>query len=156
MEIRAVRPADAPALRQLVIELQDALHPLDPDLPPGLEVVDAYLEYLHDNVATSRGSIWVADAGTQLAGYACLFGLVDPSEPDEVARQFSWLSDLYVREQYRLDGLGAQLMQVVEERARELGAFKLELAVLSRNRGAISFYEKLGYSKRILQMSKRL
>lgn len=156
MNIRACRADDAAEFRQLVIELQDTLRPLDRDLLPGTDAADEYIDWLRRNVAESSGAIWVADTGTELAGYACVFGLVDPDEPDEVKQRFSYLADLYVREAYRLDGVGSRLMQTAEDFARGLGAFKLELSVLVRNRGAVNFYERHGYAKRFLCMSKRL
>ena len=53
--------------------------------------------------------------------------------------------DVVVRESHRGRGVAARLLAEVEAIARERGACKLTLEVLSGNRAARSLYEKLGF-----------
>ena len=53
---------------------------------------------------------------------------------------------LAVRPDLQGSGLGRELMELAENRLRELAAPKINLQVRARNRGVIAFYESLGYS----------
>ncbi len=45
IRMRKYRPDDREQLRQLVLELHETLRPLDTDLAPGPEIIDAYFEH---------------------------------------------------------------------------------------------------------------
>ena len=50
-----------------------------------------------------------------------------------------------VKDSCRGRGIGTLLMKSAEEFARERGARRIELDVLSKNKGAVRLYERLGY-----------
>ncbi|APW38919.1 GNAT family N-acetyltransferase [Rhodoferax koreense] len=54
--------------------------------------------------------------------------------------------DVAVLSAYRGRGVGAQMLSLVEEMARERGACKLTLEVLQGNHGAARLYERLGFA----------
>ena len=56
------------------------------------------------------------------------------------------LHDVAVSPAYRGRGVGAQMLALVEDIARERGACKLTLEVLQGNRGAGRLYERLGFA----------
>lgn len=154
--LRTYVEADREALRALVLDLHETVRPLDPDLPPGDEIIDAYLAHLLAESEATGGTILVADAGGTLVGYACLFGRVPPREPDDRPEPHAYLSDLHVVAAHRGAGIGARLLARAEAHARALGVAKLELTVLSENAGAQRFYGRLGYTPRSLTLRKRL
>lgn len=53
--------------------------------------------------------------------------------------------DVVVLASHRGQGVGRQMLALVEQIARERGACKLTLEVLSGNRSAIALYEKVGF-----------
>lgn len=53
--------------------------------------------------------------------------------------------DVVVLASHRGQGVGQQMLALVEQIARERGACKLTLEVLSGNRSAITLYEKVGF-----------
>ena len=53
-------------------------------------------------------------------------------------------------------GLGREAMQLLEARARELGAARIELNVFGGNDVARGLYRSLGYAEQAVQMGKRL
>jgi GNAT superfamily N-acetyltransferase len=53
--------------------------------------------------------------------------------------------DVVVLASHRGQGVGQRMLAVVEQIARERGACKLTLEVLSGNRSAITLYEKVGF-----------
>lgn len=54
---------------------------------------------------------------------------------------------LAVHPDARRRGIAAMLLAAAEQRARDRGLRKLSLRVLSTNQGAISLYERLGFSR---------
>ena len=63
---------------------------------------------------------------------------------DSIADGDFYLQAIAVDKQLRGDGLGALLMDSIEQRARENGATRLSLDVSAGNQGAIRFYERRG------------
>lgn len=78
-------------------------------------------------VATAAGEI----LGTAMAGYDGHRG---------------WVYSVATRPELRAKGIGRALMERVERELTSLGCPKLNLQVVSSNRGVVAFYERLGYS----------
>lgn len=154
--IRELRDADGDAFRELVLRLHETLRPLDPDLAPGESIIERYLEWMIGQVAASGGSVFVADEAGTLVGYVIVLGHVPPGEPDEVEEPHAIVLELFVEETRRRDRVGAMLMDRAEDHARSVGASKIRLRVLARNAAAADFYDRLGYSERLVEMTKRL
>lgn len=80
--------------------------------------------------------------GTVLGGYDGRRGLV---------------YHLSVDERFRRQGLGQALMEELEQRMRDKGCLKAYLLVTRRNRGAVEFYEQIGWEPMDLHvLGKRL
>ncbi|SHI52937.1 Protein N-acetyltransferase, RimJ/RimL family [Dethiosulfatibacter aminovorans DSM 17477] len=58
-----------------------------------------------------------------------------------------WLGIVIGEKEYHGKGAGKAAMEFLENRARELGATRMELGVFAFNEKAIGFYEKLGYKR---------
>ena len=54
---------------------------------------------------------------------------------------------LYVLPEFQRRRIGSALMQEVEHKAKELGLKRLTLRVMAKAQWAISFYQKIGYSR---------
>jgi ribosomal protein S18 acetylase RimI-like enzyme len=68
-----------------------------------------------------------------------------------------WLNYLAVDPAHRREGLGRTIVTEAEARLRASGCPKVNLQVRTSNRGAIDFYERLGYSvDEVVSMGKRL
>jgi ribosomal protein S18 acetylase RimI-like enzyme len=59
-----------------------------------------------------------------------------------------WLEDLFVREAARGAGLGATLVSLALERARERGCRRVELDTNESNDAALALYRRMGFSER--------
>ncbi len=57
-----------------------------------------------------------------------------------------WIYSLAVSAKLRRQGIGTSLMEHVERALEKLGCPKINLQVLTPNKGAVEFYKKLGYS----------
>ncbi|PTX92741.1 GNAT family N-acetyltransferase [Opitutus sp. ER46] len=67
------------------------------------------------------------------------------------ARPLLNIHDFMVVKEYRGLGVGRQMLQAVEAKARELGCCKLTLEVLDRNDRAMRTYRAAGFGRYVLQ-----
>lgn len=156
INIRPHREDDLPRLRALVAELHDAVRGYDPASPHSSQIIDAHFDHLLEGCAALSGTFFLAERGASTEGYACVFGVVPCAEPNVLPPCYSLLSDLYVRPGKRREGVGRRLVEYAEHYARSLGSTRLVLKVFAENRGALRFYERLGYRKQMLELAKVL
>jgi RimJ/RimL family protein N-acetyltransferase len=67
-----------------------------------------------------------------------------------------WIYDIIIHENFRRKGYASRTLQLVEHRAKELGAKSVELHVFGHNHGARALYEKMGYNETSITMAKRV
>jgi RimJ/RimL family protein N-acetyltransferase len=67
-----------------------------------------------------------------------------------------WIYDIIIHEEFRRKGYASRTLELVEDRARELGARSVELHVFGHNHGARALYEKVGYNVTSITMAKPL
>jgi GNAT superfamily N-acetyltransferase len=156
INIRPHREEDLPTLRALVTELHDSVRAYDPSAPASTPIVDAHFDHLLEGCARLSGTFFIAERGASTEGYACVFGWVPSIGAKEPPAFYSLLSDLYVRPGRRREGVGRRLVEHVENYARSLGSNRLVLKIFGENHGALRFYERLGYRKQVLELTKVL
>jgi ribosomal protein S18 acetylase RimI-like enzyme len=92
-----------------------------------------------------------------------LYSVRDESVPAEVgvlwvsprdSGRSLWIYDIIVHERFRRRGYASRILGLVEVKARELGADKIEFHVFGHNHGARALYEKLGYTPTSIVMAK--
>lgn len=137
--IRAATADDAEALAELIAEFNgpqgDAQETADRLVAcDGLEVA------------------LIARTPSGAAGFACLrvtpaVGSID---------RHALLTELYVREAYRRQGIARALVEEAEALTLRQGATELYLFTGERNVGARAFYEQLGYTTRSVVYEKPL
>jgi RimJ/RimL family protein N-acetyltransferase len=100
--------------------------------------------------------------GTATRGHY-LYSVRDESVPAEVgilwvsprdSGRSLWIYDIIVHERFRGRGYASRILDLVEDKARELGARKVELHVFGHNHRARAIYEKLGYTATSIVMAK--
>jgi len=82
----------------------------------------------------------IAEYGTRPAGFALFFH----SYSTFLARPGLYLEDLYVKPDFRGQGIGGRLLSHLGELACQRACGRLEFSVLNWNAPAIDVYEKLG------------
>ncbi len=80
----------------------------------------------------------------ELAGEAAGYALFQPFYNTDLACRGLWLSDIFVVEQARGQGVGRKLLAAVARRAVDTGACSLWWGVRSANVRARAFYAELG------------
>ncbi|NJN36152.1 MAG: GNAT family N-acetyltransferase [Nitrospiraceae bacterium] len=78
--------------------------------------------------------------GSEVAGFAT-FSLLYPA-PEQRAQLF--MKDLFVRQQWRSTGLGEKLMKHLAAFAVQKNCIRFDWTTERTNKGAMSFYERLG------------
>lgn len=143
--IREYRRADALALRQCVVELQECERVLDSRLRPGETMADAYCDRLHARCVEADGKLFVAEQDGAVVGFVAVLSLEAFTELDEPPGTYAFISDLVVLSPYRGRGIGRQLLQRAEAFAREADARELRIGVLAENLGARRLYLASGF-----------
>ena len=135
--IRSATAEDAEAIGELAKEFVDYLRALG-------DTVDIQFDaeaYLRDGFGPNPAfSGLVAERDGKILGYL----LYHPGyDVDDVTRTL-YIIDLYVREQWRRQGVGRALMEEAAKICRRLGGTQLFWSVYVRNKPAFAFYESLG------------
>jgi ribosomal protein S18 acetylase RimI-like enzyme len=107
-------------------------------LPEGLATHDHYLfSILDENLGEKVGVIWFARL-------------------EDSGKQFAFIYDLVVFEQFRQRGYGTQAMLALEGKVKEVGLDTIMLHVFGHNQIAQALYKKVGYETTDIMMAKPL
>lgn len=136
LSIRAAIENDAPVLTTLIHELAEYER-----LSHELAVTEE--DVLRDGFGERRKfRAIIAEWDGQAAGYALFFDFYSTFQ----GRSGLFLEDIFVRPQYRKQGIGMALFSRVSAIAWEEEYFCMRWEVLDWNTSAIDFYKKLGAS----------
>ena len=134
VEVRAAVKEDVASIHSLISELAD-FESLQHQFVATVEDLEQGLT--GDNNAAEA---LVAEVENVIVGYAIFF----PSYSTFIGKPGMWLEDLYVKPDFRGQGIGKALILAVNALAEERGCQRLEWSVLDWNERAIKFYESLG------------
>jgi ribosomal protein S18 acetylase RimI-like enzyme len=151
-----VADRDDAALRACFVELQEAERAIDPRMPSGESIADAYLATMFERCAAWAGRVFVADADGRVVGFVTVWGRMPPQEIDDEPVDTAYVSDLVVVPASRGRGIGAALLARAEAHARAQGVASIGLGVMARNVEARRLYERLGYEPLHVEMRKPL
>ena len=131
-----VRPAETRDLDQLA-DLFDQYRQFY-ECPPDL---GAAKNWIAENLDQGRSTIFAADNGAQLLGFAQLY----PALCSVDLVNYFVLYDLYVIEAARRQGIARTLMNAASEWAKTQGAARLDLETARDNYPGQALYRDLGY-----------
>jgi ribosomal protein S18 acetylase RimI-like enzyme len=155
--IREYQPGqDTPNLRECIVELQEFERRIEPALPVGTAMADAYLAYILERCNEYYGKVFVAEVDRRVVGFVCVWARVRPTEPDEPPTEYAYISDLVVLAPFRQCGLGRALLERAEGYAREQKAAMIRIGVLAQNVIAKQLYLDVGFTERRIELSKGL
>jgi ribosomal protein S18 acetylase RimI-like enzyme len=152
--IRDYEPHHRPQLRACMVELQDFERNLQPALPEGEQMADAYLGSLFEKCARWCGKVFVAEVDNAIVGFVGVLSRVPPETPDEARAHYAYISDLVVLPPYRRRGIGSALLKHAEAFARDNGAKTLRIGVLAGNPIALNLYHRRGFVDYHVQLVK--
>jgi ribosomal protein S18 acetylase RimI-like enzyme len=141
--IRAIRPDDAAALRELRLEaLRDNPLAFTADLDESEAQPPEYWKDLATRASGAGGElIMVADSRGELEA---MTGIYTPKQPKLRHSGIIW--GVYVRPEARGRGLGEALIRSVLDWARERKLATVRLSVVATNHSAKRCYERCGFS----------
>ena len=134
IEIAPVKRDEVPELLELIRELARF-----EKLEHAVEATVSVLENSLFGPQPAAGAL-LARCDGKLAGYAIYFFTFSSF----IGRAGIWLEDIYVRPNFRKQGLGLNLIQAVARIGVERNCGRFEWSVLDWNESAIGFYKKLG------------
>ena len=148
-----IRKASLLDLEQLLAFEQDLIkteRPFDPTLKP--DPINYY--DLRSLLASSLAEVVVAEADNKIiaSGYA----RIDKSKPFLKHSQHAYLGFMYVVPEYRGQGINKKIMDVLKDWAVSQNITEFSLEVYYDNISAIKAYEKIGFSRYILEMRYNL
>ncbi|NLB19812.1 MAG: GNAT family N-acetyltransferase [Clostridium sp.] len=91
----------------------------------------------------------------EIIGYSFL-EILNVQLPMMVERNYEYIHDFAISENYRHQGTATKMMEYIELYAISRGVFKIELAVHVFSEDAISLYKKIGFKPRAIRMEKEL
>ncbi len=129
---RATRK-DSKAFLKLLVGLANFEHLKPPDIVGRRRIINDVFE-------KKRASLFIAFWKGVPAGYALYFYTYSSF----LAKPTFYLEDIFVLEKFRKLGVGRSLFMTCGEEAARENCGRFEFAVLTWNKNAIKFYEKLG------------
>ncbi|MEK6972518.1 MAG: GNAT family N-acetyltransferase [archaeon] len=113
-----------------------------------------YEKFLRLNFESKKGTVFIAEADKALVGYILVF--IKDEIPIYENKKVGYVSDLYVKEQFRHKGISSELMN------KAIGWFKqkkLKVAAIplyAANKHAYSIYKKYGFMDYRLEMRRKV
>lgn len=160
MTIRPYQPSDFQAIVELMREFGDFIEQIDPlsQTAYAEDGAEYFTEKLLSDTKVPGGRLFVATQDDSVIGFIGGYP-VQQSEPEKKASQpsrIAVISEFFVSQEFRQAGVGAELLQKLEDHFRIQGCTLLRLEVFAPNQLARHFYAKHGYSERSIVLSKDL
>jgi GNAT superfamily N-acetyltransferase len=150
VKVRQATPEDVPALVALFQELDRMQSDWRVFTPrPGF-YDEVGLKY-REAMSTENAVVLVAEDEGEIVGMAYGEVRIPSRFSDERALE---LSGVVVRTGYRGRGVGRALVQEAARFAGELGVEWVELKTFAPNQGAMAFWEGMGFTPRVVQMTQ--
>lgn len=161
MNIREYQENDRSQIEKLFLDFGNYLEEIDDmgriHYRDGGEII--FMDQMLKDVLENNGKIFVAENNDQIIGF--ISGIIE--KPD-LERKINTLpndksgriTDLYIDDKYRGQGIGKQLMIKIEDYLREIGCDVIKVEVFGPNISAHKFYNNLGYRERNYDLIKEL
>ena len=157
--IRPYRDADLPALRRMVLGLQDAERAMESSRAAWTDGGRAYADKLLAEVAANSGAVFMAESvdGTAIGMVSC-WRAEDPTDMTVTpeARVHLYVSDIFVLDDRRGQNVAGALLEAAEAHGRTLGLAQMTIGLLAVNHAAQRAYEKSGFEDYEVYLRKRL
>lgn len=156
--IRRALAADAQAIGALWEKLVAYHHALDDRLPVGAADGGAtYARYVQDRLEHSHSHtcILVAEDDGHIVGF--VLGVIMDMVPDMFVQSAGgYLSDIFIEDGYRRNGVGAKLVETLVSWFRSRGVDYFEWYVAAQNHEAQAFWRSMGGREIMVRMRMEL
>jgi ribosomal protein S18 acetylase RimI-like enzyme len=156
MEVRAAKANDVPAVLPMVrklCELHRAWDSAKYDFVEGIE--EMYRGWLTAR-STDPRAVFLVAAREELGPIGFLIGTVEKEIPIYRLKEFGFIHDLWVEEDYRHEGVARQLVMQAIERFAEIGVSQVRLDTAAPNETARHLFERCGFRPGVIEMLSEL
>ena len=110
--------------------------------------------YVYDVFYNERKKIVVCDCDGIIAGFAILNHISKPESPFSYATDFLDIDEFCVDVHYRRQGIATQMIQYIQDYAKNEEFDRIELNMWEFNQEALAFYESIGFTtyRRYMEM----
>jgi diamine N-acetyltransferase len=114
------------------------------------------LAYIRGILKNKEAVLLVAQSGEEMIGFIEAVVMQPPDHPEAVKRNYAYVNDICVKNEYRRSSIGKKLMEAVEKWAIESGLSEVQLNVWDFNKSAMAFFGNAGYKPLRHIMGKNL
>ena len=151
MEIRAARAEDVEAILPMVAKtcaLHEGWDPAKYGFIP--QPQERYRRWLAARAADPRSVFLVAEHEQWLVAF--LIGTIEEEIPIYRLKEFGFLHDLWVEEEYRHEGIARQLVMLAIERFKSAGVRQIRLDTAFANEPARKLFASCGFRISTMEM----
>jgi ribosomal protein S18 acetylase RimI-like enzyme len=154
--IRAAVPADLPALGRLGGHLMRMHYAFDPQrfMSPGEDPEKGYAWFLGTQLNEDNVVILVAEADGAILGY--VYAGIEPQSWRELRERAGYIHDLVVEERWRRRGVATALMIQALAWLRTRDVPRVVLWTAQPNLAAQRLFDRLGFRRTMLEMTREL
>jgi len=162
--IRRATPSDLPALGRMGALLMRTHYALDQKrfLEPGANAEEGYAWFLGEQLKDDANVIvLVAEPFDSAQGkrgdvIGYVYAALEPISWKELRDACGFIHDILVEERGRRSGVATALMEAAMAWLKEQGAPRVVLGTAEQNEGAQRLFERLGFRRTMVEMTKEL
>jgi GNAT superfamily N-acetyltransferase len=154
--VRPARREDLPVLGQLGGHLLRTHYAFDPHrfMAPGDDPEAGYAWFLGTQIRSDDVAVFVAERDGAVAGY--VYVGIEPQSWKELREEAGFIHDVVVTDTARRHGVATALMEAAVAWLRERGVPRVILWTAQPNEGAQRLFERLGFRRTMIEMTKEL
>ena len=154
--IRKATDADLPALGRLGALLLRTHYQFDPQrfMAPGSDPKGGYAWFLGTQLREEDVVVLVAEQRASVVGY--VYAGLEPQSWKELREACGFIHDVVVDEHGRRAGVATALMDAAVDWLRQHGAPRVVLWTAEYNEGAHRLFERLGFRRTMVEMTREL
>jgi ribosomal protein S18 acetylase RimI-like enzyme len=154
--VRRATRADAPALGRLGAQLMRVHFALDPlrFLDPGDRPEDGYARFLRHQLTADDQAVFVAERDGAVVGY--VYAGVEPLSWKELRDRAGFIHDVVVVEDERRGGVATALMTTATEWLATQNVPRVILWTAHKNTAAQDLFDRLGFRRTMIEMTREL
>ena len=154
--VRRAIESDAPALGRLGGLLLRAHYEFDRQrfMAPGDDPESGYASFLRWQMQEDDVAIFVAEQDGQVVGY--VYAGLEPQSWKELREAAGFIHDVIVDAAGRRTGVASALVEAAAQWLKERGAPRVLLWTASPNEAAQRLFERLGFRRTMIEMTREL
>ena len=156
VHVRRAPPADLPILGRLGAHLMRVHYDFDRRrfVAPSGNPEAGYAHFLGTQVEAEDATVLVAERGGAVVGY--VYAGIEPFSWKELREVAGFVHDIVVDEAERRTGVATALMEAAIAWVREQGVRSVMLWTAAPNEGAQRLFDRLGFRRTMIEMTKDL